>query len=43
MWTSLGLKFVAMKQLIERMLAVALSGANINIREITFGESSGQP
>ena len=36
MWTSLGLKFVAMKQLIERMLAVALSGANINIREITL-------
>ena len=36
MWTSLGLKFVAMMQLIERMFAVALGGANVNIREITL-------
>ena len=35
MWTSLGLKFVGMMQLIERMFAVALGGANVNIREIT--------
>ena len=36
MWTSLGLKFVAMMQLIERMFAVALGGANVNVREITL-------
>ena len=42
LWTSLGLKFVTMMQLIERMFAVALGGASVNIREITFGESSGR-
>jgi hypothetical protein len=30
------MKFVAMMQLIERMFAVALGGANVNIREITL-------
>ena len=30
------MKFVGMMQLIERMFAVALGGANVNIREITF-------
>ena len=29
MWTSLGLKFVAMMQLIERTVAVAVGGANV--------------
>ena len=36
MWTSLGLKFVAMMQLLERTVAVAVGGANVNIREITL-------
>ena len=42
LWTSLGLKFVAMMQLIERMFAVAVGGASVNIRKITFGENPGQ-
>jgi len=42
LWTSLGLKFVTMMQLIERMFAVALGGANVYVREITFGKSPDQ-